>query len=262
MGGDWFRKLSPEWKAAISAALVVVVSALAEWIARTGWSVSIFAWLFQQPYLWWSVLFGVLTGAAEVIARYRDEPFAATFSPPGVIYLMLNGAISGAAYAILARYGANIFPGVKDDLLRSIVAGFGAMVIMRSKLFNFKTEGGEDYAIGPDAVLSTFLTSVDRKIDRGRSLRRQEIVFAKTAEVLDAVNAPSFLGTSLASYQNLGAAEKRDLDSAIKEIVADTNLDPRLKLVAISFGLLNICGDKNFLAVMDQLVKYQQRPTR
>ena len=147
-----------------------------------------------------------------------------------------------------------------DDLLRSIVAGFGAMVIMRSKLFSFKTEGGEDYAIGPDAVLSTFLSSVDRKIDRYRSLRRQRLVYDKAAAVPNPVAAPAFLRTSLASYQNLGAAEKRDLDTAIQQLVADTTLDPRLKLMAICFGLLNVCGEKNFSDVMDLLRRYQQPP--
>ncbi|HEV2688666.1 MAG TPA: hypothetical protein VGV35_08935 [Bryobacteraceae bacterium] len=153
-----------------------------------------------------------------------------------------------------------MFPGITDDLMRSIVAGFGAMVVMRSKLFNFKTEGGEDYAIGPDAVLSTFLSSVDRKIDRYRSLRRQKIVFDKAAEIKNPADAPSFLRTSLASYQNLGAGEKRDLDAAIKQIVEDTKLDPKLKLIAISFGLLNVCGEKNFSAVMEQLQNYQKPP--
>jgi hypothetical protein len=88
------------------------------------------------------------------------------------------------------------------------------MIVMRSKLFNFKTEKGEEYAVGPDAVVSTFLASVDRKIDRGRSLRRQQIVFEKTALITDPGRVPDFLRTSLASYQNLSGAEKADLDAA------------------------------------------------
>jgi hypothetical protein len=183
-------KLAAEWKAALCLLAMIILIAGAEWIGHLAWGVSILGWLFQKPFFWCSVVFGMLTGAAEIIARYRDEPFAATFSPPGMIYMVLNGSISGAAYGLLAQYSDKIFPGMTDDLMRSIVAGFGAMVIMRSKLFNFKTEGGEDYAIGPDAVLSTFLSSVDRKIDRYRSLRRQKVVFDRAAEITNPVDAP------------------------------------------------------------------------
>jgi len=239
---------------------VVILVLLGEWFGRMLWNFSLWALVTQNPYGSLSMLFGVVTGAAEVVARYRDEPFAATFSVPGACYLALNGIISGSAYAILTKYKDKVLPGMTDDLLRSIVAGFGAMVIMRSKLFNFKTEGGEEYAIGPDAVLSTFLSSVDRKIDRYRSLRRQQIVYQKAAGVTNPVAAPAFLRTSLASYQNLGAAEKRDLDTAIQQIVADSNLEPRLKLMAICFGLLNVCGERNFSDLMELLQKYQQSP--
>ena len=226
-------------------------------IAHAIWGNGMGNWLFQNRFLWLAVLLGVLTGAAEVIARYRDEPFAATFSLPGLSYLTLNGVISGAAYCLLEVYKDKILPGITDDLMRSIMAGFGAMVIMRSKLFNFKTERGEEYAIGPDAVLSTFLSSVDRKIDRYRSLKRQRIVFDKMAAITDPVSAPDFLRTTLASYQNLGQAEKRELVAAIDALIADAKLDPKLKLMAIGFGLLNVCGEKNFSDVMDLLKKYQ-----
>jgi hypothetical protein len=241
-------------------ALAIVVLAFADWIGRRFWSAGIWSVFASSPYFWCSVLLGVLTGAAEVIARYRDEPFAAILSPPGLSYLAMNGAVSGAAYGLLSRYKDKVLPGVGDDLMRSMVAGFGAMVVMRSKLFNFRTEKGEEYAVGPDAVVSTFLASVDRKIDRGRSLRRQQIVFEKTALITDPARAPAFLRTSLASYQNLSGAEKIDLNAAIGAIVADPLLEPRLKLVAISFGLLNVCGEANFSDVMESLRKYQMPP--
>lgn len=227
-------------------------------IAYAIWGNRLWAWFFQNRFLWLGVLLGVLTGAAEVIARYRDEPFAATFSLPGLSYLTLNGLISAAAYGLMEVYKDKIFPAMTDDLMRSIISGFGAMVIMRSKLFNFKTEGGEEYAIGPDAVLSTFLSSVDRKIDRYRSLRRQRIVFKKMSAITNPASAPDFLRTSLASYQNLGQAEKRELVAAIDALIGDAKLDPKLKLMAIGFGLLNVCGEKNFSDVMDLLKGYQE----
>jgi hypothetical protein len=203
-----------------------------------------------------SMLFGVLVGAAEIIARYRDEPFAATFSRPGISYLALNGVISAAAYFLLVYYDKSILPGLAGDrLLTSIVAGFGSMIVMRSKLFSFKTEGGEDYAIGLDAVLSTFLMSVDRRIDRNRSSKRQKLVYEEVAKISDLSKAPDFLRISLASYQNLSDAEKKELDDVILKLQAE-NLDPRLKLMAMGFGFLNISGEANFKELMKQLKSY------
>jgi hypothetical protein len=256
---DWLGRLRSYIKKGGGPAIILGLGC-SSLIAYAIWGNGMGEWFFQNRFLWLGVLLGVLTGAAEVIARYRDEPFAATFSLPGLSYLTLNGVISGAAYCLLETYKDRIFPGMTDDLMRSIMAGFGAMVIMRSKLFNFKTERGEEYAIGPDAVLSTFLSSVDRKIDRFRSLKRQRVVFEKMSVIADAVSAPDFLRTSLASYQNLGQAEKRELVAAMDALIADAKLNPRLKLMAIGFGLLNVCGETNFSDVMDLLKKYQGLP--
>ena len=225
---------------------------MVEVITRFRFGHSFFA---QHPYPFLSMLFGIFVGAAEVISRYRDEPFGATFSPPGIVYLALNATIAAAAYGFLINY--KIFPGLTDPLLISIVAGFGAMVVMRSKLFNFKTEGGEDFAIGPDAVISTFLSSVDRKIDRFRSSLRQEVIYEETVKIENPLNAAGFFRTSIASYQNLSDAEKGELDTLVKEVLANNELGPRLKLMAIGFAFLNIYGEKNYKALMDQLKKYQ-----
>lgn len=211
-------------------------------------------------FLMLSMLFGALVGAAEVMARYRDEPFAATFSWPGLSYLALNGFISAAAYGLLVYYKGEIFPGLGEDgLLTSIVAGFGSMVVMRSKLFNFKTEGGEEYAIGPDAVTSTFLKSVDRGIDRNRSSARQKLVYEEVRQIKDPSKAPEFLRISLASYQNLSDAEKKELNDILLKLQAE-NLDPQLKLMAMGFGFLNIGGQRNFSELMKQLKKYLETP--
>jgi hypothetical protein len=234
---------------------IVLLALLVEVIVRVNTKQSFFA---QHPYPLLSALFGIFVGSAEVISRYRDEPFGATFSPPGIVYVALNGTIAAAAYGFLDHYKDSIFPGLKDDLLlTSIVAGFGAMVVMRSKLFNFKTEGGEDFAIGPDAVISTFLSSVDRKIDRFRSSLRQEVVYEETVKIENPLNAAGFFRTSIASYQNLSDAEKAELDTLIKQVLDNKELGPRLKLMAIGFAFLNVYGEKNYKALMDQLKKYQ-----
>ena len=207
-----------------------------------------------------SGLFGAAVGASEILSRYRDEPFIAISSPPGRRYLAVNAGISLAAFYLLHYFGERIFPGISNDrLLMSLVAGFGAMIVMRSKIFNFKTESGESYAIGPDAVLSIFLTSVDRQIDRYRASRRQSLVYEETQNVENPASAPDFLRSFLVSYQNLSNQERSDIDESVRRIYenqADLR-SPRLKFMTAAFGFLNIMGEGNFRALVQQLKKYQ-----
>ncbi len=204
-----------------------------------------------------SIAFGFSVGAAELLGRYRDEPQLAVASGPGFAYLLLNGLIAGLAYGLLVHYSDKIFTGLQNDrLLTSIVAGFGSMLVMRSKFFSFKTEGGETFAVGPDAVLSTYLRSVDRRIDRNRSAPRQKLVYDSVKTIRNPSLAASFLITSLASYQNLSDTEKATLSDIIQKVQGQADLPPQLKLMAICFGLLNVAGESNFKSLMEQLKEY------
>lgn len=209
-----------------------------------------------------SIIFGTLVGAAEIIARYRDEPFEATFSRPGILYLALNGLISAVAFLVLSAYKVSIFPALANDsFLTSVIAGFGSMLIMRSKLFSFRTEGGEQYAVGPDAVLSTFLTSVDRRIDRDRSAKRQQLVYDEVNLIKNPSNtAHEFLRASVGSYQNLSEAEKKELNAVIVKFQKE-RVDPKVGLIALCFSFLNISGEKNFKKLMGQLRTYTDSST-
>jgi hypothetical protein len=210
-------------------------------------------------YLLLAALFGAAVGAAEIISRYRDEPFIAVLSPPGLSYLLLNAIISALAFFLVIHYQGTMFPNIRDRLLASILTGFGSMVVMRSKLFSFKTEAGEVYSVGPEAVLAIFLSSVDRQIDRYRASRRQELVYEQTCDIADAINAPSFLRAFLVSYQNLSSEEKQKINADIKDIYANPDLPtPLLKFMAVAFGFLNIMGERNFKALILQLKRYQK----
>lgn len=223
---------------------------------------SIRSFLAQHyTYLILSMVFGGLVGASEIASRYRDEPFLAIVSLPGRVYLVFNAVISAFAYFLLQHYKDRIFPGLGNDLLlASVIGGFGAMVVLRSKLFSFKTESGETFSVGPDAAVSTLLSTVDRNIDRYRSFDRQALVFKETTRIGNPKEAPVFLRTFLASYQNLSDNEKKQLNEAIDRIIERTDLDDRVKLMAISFGFLNISGDANFKALMALLDEFQRNP--
>ena len=114
--------------------------------------------LLQALTLNWSyvvlaALLGAISGASELISRYRDEPVHAATSLAGVFYMALNALVSACAYGLLTQYSKAILPGLADDaLMRSLVAGFGAMALLRSKFFTVRTEQGEDVPIDPSSL--------------------------------------------------------------------------------------------------------------
>ncbi len=135
------------------------------------------------------------------------------------------------------------------------------MVVMRSKLFSFKTSSGEEFAVGPDAVITIFLRTVDRAIDRWRSINRQRLVFQSTRDIVYSPSVPDFLAASLAAYQNLSKEEKAELNKVIDEFAKKQDLDPQLKLMAMAFGFLNISGEDNYGDLMADLRAFLTRTT-
>ncbi len=85
-----------------------------------------------------TMFFGAIVGFSEINSHYADEPILAALTLPGLTYITLNAFLAGAGFLLLRAYPDAIFPRLKNDLLlSSIVAGFGSMAILRSKLFTF-----------------------------------------------------------------------------------------------------------------------------
>jgi hypothetical protein len=212
-----------------------------------------------------AIVFGELVGFSEITTRYRDEPLRAMFNRFGISYLLVNGFLSGCAFALMRAYGDKILVGVKDDpLLTAIVAGFGAMVILRSKLFVFRTDDGKEVPIGPDLVIASILRIMDRKIDRLRAARRQQLVFELAKRIADAAgsessfdNPNSFVLISLASFQNLSTEEKQQISETANQLQEKFKSRPTLlKAMILGFVLLDIAGEENLSAIMQDLEEY------
>jgi hypothetical protein len=204
-----------------------------------------------------SFAIGALAGVSEIVSRYRDEPLRATVNRFGMAYLLLNGLASVLAYGFFVRYPTKILPAIGDDLLlASIVAGFGAMAVLRSNFFIFRTEDNKEYPIGPSIVIETFLRMLDRKIDRQRALVRQQQVFEQMKGIADFDKAANYLEASLLSFQNLTQEEKADIAAVITEYRQATNWPPVLRMMAVGFPFLTIAGEENFAAVIANLKAY------
>ena len=221
---------------------------------------SLWSFLSQSwPFLMISLALGMCVGAAEIISRYKDEPLIAVRGLAGTSYLILNGIIAMLVCDVLLHY-AQTNPALasfrNDPLLTSIIAGLAAMTLMRSKLFTFKGEGGNEYAIGPDVIFTMFLRAIDRNIDRRRVKRRHTIVYEATLGITDSKQAVSFLQSSIASFQNLTQEEREVLNNRVDQISRDTSLDERLKLMRLGFMFLDITGEENYIEFMKRLDLY------
>lgn len=204
-----------------------------------------------------SFAFGALVGASEILSRYRDEPLQTISSRYGVAYLGLNGAISVIAFLLLDRYSAQIFPTMGNDLfLLAVVGGFGAMAVLRSKLFTFRAADGTEYAIGPAIVVETILQSIDRKIDRHRAAQRLTKVFSALSGQTDFGRTAQFLEASLLSFQNLTPDDKAEIAGIIDEYRKETDWPASLKIMAVGFAFLTIAGEDNFEKVVQRLKQF------
>ena len=215
-----------------------------------------------------SLLFGMLVGFSEILSRYRDEPILACSTVAGLLYLLLNGAVSLAAFLLLRCY-PDIFSSIKADLfLTAVVAGFGGVTVFRAKLFTFRASDGKDYPVGPAIVLETVLKTLDQKIDRKRATERQARVFSEMRDLNDFDNTAKYFQASLNSFQNLTTEEKAEITSVIDEYQGPKTASwpPGLKIMALGFAFLNIAGDENFDEVIKNLkeflaiVKSQTKP--
>ena len=236
------------WRIAITAVILAGLSAV---VIALGWHTSTTFWGYFL-----ASLFGAATGVSEIISRYRDEPLLATINRYGLGYAAVNGALSAAAFALLSRYSTQLFPTATADwLLRAFWAGFGAMVVMRSKLFIFRSDDGKDYPIGPAIVMESFLRMLDRKIDRFRASRRQARVFTAMSDITDFKTAADYLSASLLSFQNLSAEEKAEISTVIKEYTT-APWPTALKCAALGLAFLTIAGEENFDQVIGNLRTY------
>lgn len=202
------------------------------------------------------IFFGALVGLSEILSRYRDEPMLATATTAGMSYLTFNGTISVLAFAVLRKYPDKILPGLNNDLfLSSVAAGFGAMIIFRSKLFTFKSSDGNEYPIGPAIVLDTILKMIDSKIDRRRATDRQTRVFNAMIGIQDFPKIADYIEASLPSFQNLSEDDRKQINVTITQYRA-SKLPDTLKSLGLGFAFLTIAGEDNFDHVISNIKQY------
>jgi hypothetical protein len=208
-------------------------------------------------------LCGALVGASEIVSRYRDEPLGALLrSPFGPIYVVVNGYLSFLAALLILRYPDRFAGVAADQLLVGLTAGFGATVVMRTRLAVIRGPDGKDISIGPDAVISGMLQLIDANIDRYRAARRQALVVRYMPQMRKFGSFPMaarYLLAALLAFQHLDDALKTQLNGIVKDYETQA-LPADIKYLALGFVFLTVVGDQHYAAVLDHAVQLLGAP--
>ena len=140
----------------------------------------------SYPLYFWPFLLGMVTAFAEIINKFDDEPMKALKTLPALLYHVLNGLIAVFALYLLALVAgkSRTFDGVgeMDKLKYAMAAGFGAMLIMRSKLFNIKV-GDDNVSFGPEQIINTLFSFMESAIGRIRASERRTFIEQRMKDI-------------------------------------------------------------------------------
>jgi hypothetical protein len=200
-------------------------------------------------------------GFCELISRYRDSPWIAAGSAPGLCYVAANGAAGLIALFFIWHIGPKSL-GLSDNPIdAAFVAGFGAMVVIRSKLFTLRHPGGGDVAVGPAFVVDTFLTAVNREVDRARARTRTERVayWARRLRSFSFKEAAPILTGALAAFQDLDASSAQRLRDEFRALQEDAQFaaySDEAKFFYVGFDVMTAFGEKPFEGLFQELERY------
>jgi hypothetical protein len=191
---------------------------------------------------------GMATAFAEIISKFSDEPLKALKTMQAVLYHVLNGAISALALWFITING-EAEPTTVTQVMNVFTAGLGSMLLMRSKLFNIKTDA-EDISFGPDQIIKIYFRFMEAAIDRVRALDRMRLVKEEfDNKAFEPLKRYSI--TMLAAAQALEEDERRRLENLIAELDADGACDEQLKSYRLGFELLNRMGEDFVKAMLE-----------
>lgn len=228
----------------MSAALIVLAIALVfgVLIYDAATTERVILWAY-----WLTAFVGVAVGATEMMARYRDAPFAPLLSIPGIFYIFINGAAAASAYYVIDDLGIPI----ESPALKVLTAGLGAMAIFRSGFFTVRM-GEADVAVGPNLVLQIMLNALDRAYDRDRATPRSIAIAQIMAGVSFEQAHKSLPSICFNLMQNTSDAEKEAIGREVEEL-ASADMSDEAKTLTLGLALFNVVGDKTLEAAVDAL---------
>ncbi len=193
-------------------------------------------------------LIGVGTGATELMSRFRDRPFDALVSQPGLFYMAINGGAGALALYLMIQWKIS----AANPQQQVLIAGFSAMALFRSGLFTTKIDD-KDISFGPNLVIQAFLDVLDRAYDRERAFRRAQLI-SQLMGGLDFKEAKTSLPEVCFSLmQNLRPEERKAFAAEMERIAGLQGMTDDAQAMALGLGLMGIVGEDTLRAAGNNL---------
>ena len=208
-----------------------------------------------------------LGGAIELVARYRDAPWDALRRLPAIFYVTVNALAGLSAIVAIDVFGwsfgftndgQQIGPVSAGRLTQVLVAGLGAMALIRSAVFTVRT-GNVDIDVGPHALLKVLLDVTDRAVDRSRARRRAELAKEIMVDVTFNQAKQALPAYCFALMQNVSKEEQTEVADEVAKLEA-ANLASQVKEHSLALVLLNVVGEHVLRAAVESLATAETQP--
>jgi hypothetical protein len=201
-----------------------------------------------------AIALGFLVGLAELVSRYRDAPKAALYTRPAVLYILLNGAASASALALIHGFNLTFGATTSESSLREtrvLVAGIGAMALFRTSLFTVRA-GDKDIGVGPATFLQIFREAADREVDRLRAQSRSQSVGQLMVNIDYKKASEGLVPYCLALMQNVSEDEQQRLLKAVQLLDSEPLADS-IKVRILGLQLVDVVGPDVLVAAVKAL---------
>lgn len=190
---------------------------------------------------------GGCIGFVELSQRY-PEPTKFIKNPWAALYIALNSVISLFGYWLLFMTSAKALQQTSatlsvDQLKDAVLAGFGSIALMRTKILNITGKNGSDFAVGPEVLVQSFLKFIDREYDRSQGTNRHKVSHRLMADVnFDKVWSLLPYEITLAMKQ----LEEKETETLLKNIaeIMKLNRTSQEKSYFLGYYLLDMAGEK------------------
>jgi len=194
--------------------------------------------------LWYNILFvfafGSIFGLAELINRHSNIKLIFTLFL-GWLYIGINGIVSIIAF-LLIKYFKGPIASTEIEITYIIVAGFGAMMILRSSIYSIKIKD-KQVDIGLGQILQTFLNAIEKSFGTNSG----ELQMTEIEEIMrnvDFVKAKDSLTMLCVSYRdNFSQEDSESLNQSI-ESIANTSIPNKVKAMQLGKSISKFLSTK------------------
>ena len=186
---------------------------------------------------------GAFLALSELLSRYRNLR-SILCSASAWMYMIINIVASFFCYYLASEYQDKV-TFFSNPLIRVLLSGFSAMVILRSSFYSYHDkDSNKTINIGIAAILQTFLDVSERSFDQEQSIS----TITKVTEIMKEVDfnkASSELTTTcLNLMHNVSSEEQKRLSDSIKTLADSTEFSNEAKSINLGIILSKITGSE------------------